>query len=93
MAFSLEYVIDPKVCKTEEDPQEQLQLKVSSGHWCSDVMNKTEGYYLKIEKLQLLFVIMSAHYILMEIYDLIQISLRCTLKGCQPLNKILFEEV
>ena len=24
MAFLFEYVIDPKVCKTEENPQEQL---------------------------------------------------------------------
>ena len=31
MLFSFEYIIDPKVCKTEEDPQEQLQLKVPSG--------------------------------------------------------------
>ena len=31
MAFSFEYVIDPEVHKTEEDPQEQLQLKVPSG--------------------------------------------------------------
>ena len=29
MAFSFEYDIDPEVHKTEEDPQEQLQLKVA----------------------------------------------------------------
>jgi hypothetical protein len=33
-------------------------------------MNKTEGYHLKIEKLQLLFVIMPAHYLLMEIQSM-----------------------
>ena len=31
MAFSFQYTIDPKVCKTEEDPQEQLHFKVPSG--------------------------------------------------------------
>ena len=31
MAFSFEYVIDLEACKTEEDPQEQLQLKVPGG--------------------------------------------------------------
>ena len=31
ITFSLEYDIDPEVCKTEEDLQEQLQLKVPSG--------------------------------------------------------------
>ena len=32
MTFSFKYIIDPEVCKTEEDPQEQLQLNVPSGH-------------------------------------------------------------
>ena len=31
MTFSFEYIIDPEVRKTEEDPQEQLLLKVPSG--------------------------------------------------------------
>ena len=44
----------------------------------SDVMNKMEGYYLKNEKLQLLFVMMPAHYLVMEICDSMQINLRCT---------------
>ena len=29
--FSFEYIIEPEVRKTEEDPQEQLQLKVLGG--------------------------------------------------------------
>ena len=44
--------IDPELCKTEEDPQEQLQLKVPSGQNPNlDVMSKTEGYNPEIEKL------------------------------------------
>ena len=31
MTISFKYIIDLEVCKTEEDPQEQLQLKVQSG--------------------------------------------------------------
>ena len=75
LTFSLECFIDPAVCKTEEDPQEQLQLKVPRGqNPLPGVMNKTEGYHLKIEKLQLLFVIMPAHNLLMKICDTIQIN-------------------
>ena len=51
-------------------------------------MNKTEGYHLKIEKLQLLFVIMPAHYLLMEICDSIQINLRCKLMRLGVPNRI-----
>ena len=29
--FSFEYIMEPEVRKTEEDPQEQLQLKVLGG--------------------------------------------------------------
>ena len=50
MTFSFECVIDPEVCKTEEDLQEQLQLKMPSGQSPNRMSNKTKGYYLKIEK-------------------------------------------
>ena len=44
---------------------------------------------MKIEKLQFLFVLMSAHYLLVEICELIQINLRCILKGGANMPKKL----
>lgn len=87
MVSSFEYVIDPEVHKTEEDPQEQLQLKVPSRQSPNRMSwTRRRGTTWRLKKLQLLFVIMPAHYLLMEICDLIQINLRCTLKWCQPLK-------
>ena len=65
MMFSFKYAIELEVCKTEEDPQEKLQLKVPSSR-SYNPMIKTEGYHLKIIKLQLLFVIMPADLIINE---------------------------
>ena len=48
---------------------------------------KTEGNNLKIETVAALFVILPAHYLLIEMCDLIEINLRCIPQGCQPLKK------
>ena len=44
---------------------------------------KTEEDHLKIEIVDSPFVTMLAYYLYVEICDLIQLYLRCTLKGCQ----------
>ena len=47
---------------------------------------KREEDHLNIKIVAALFVVMPTYYIFVEMYDLKQISLRCTLQGCQHIK-------
>ena len=59
MTFTFEYDIDPKVCKPEEDPQEQLLLKAKAQTGWHE---QDGGVTPEDWKVAALFATMPAHY-------------------------------